>query len=756
MPGNLPVQSTSFVGREEQIAEIARLLPSARLLTLTGAGGCGKTRLALRVAARESPAYDDGAWFVDLAAVADGESLPQAAAAALGVREVPGQAIVETVLDHLRDRSILLVLDNCEHVVNAAAQLADGMLRTCPRVRILATSREPLRVGGEVTWRVPSLSLPASGASLADAMRSEAARLFVERAQAAVPDLTLAAADLPALEEICRRLDGIPLAIELAAASVRAFSLSDIAVRLDDRFRLLTGGSRTAMPRQQTLRATVDWSYALLSEPERAVLRRLSVFAGGWTLDAAEAVAGVGVLDLPGLLASLIEKSTVVADRHAGAMRYRLLETIRQYARERLREAGEERRTRERHLAYFLALAEQAELKLRGPEASAAFERLEQEHDNLRLALEGALQWDPEAVIELAAALAWFWWDGSHHAEGRRWLARVLAANPAPAAARMKALHGAAWLAHHQRDSAEARAEFEESLAIARQLGDRWTEAWVLHGLARVAYFENDSSTARSLGLQSLAIAQDVGDDWLVSWALHVLGLAAYIAGDYPTARDYYERSLRIRRELGFQEGIGIVLSLLGLVAIREGHMAEAEALLREGQLAMRPVTGPWSAAMLLSIFAVIAGRHGQPLRAVRLGAAASVTAERHQTPLIPLFEPLLAEGLESAKAALGQAAYEQAWAAGRALSVDDAIAEALNVGGEARSGPPDAPFGSLTPSERQVLRLLAGGRTTREIAQQLVVAVSTVDRHITHIYGKLGVRNRAEATALALSRGLA
>jgi non-specific serine/threonine protein kinase len=583
----------------------------------------------------------------------------------------------------------------------------------------------------------------------------ESVRLFIDRAQAATPGFAVTPANAPALREVCRRLDGIPLAIELAAARMRVFSVEQIATRLDDRFRLLAAGPRTAMPRQQTLRATVDWSYALLSEPERALLRRLSVFAGGWTFDAAEAVtasAGIQAYAVLDLLAALVDKSLVLAEPQRGAVRYRLLETMRQYARERLHEAGEAEAARDRHLAYFLGLAEEAEPKLRGPEARAVMDRLEEEHANLRLAIEWALHTGGDAALRLSGALGWFWWGRAYHTEGRRWLACALTTNPDRTAARMKALHGAGWLAHHQRDADEARALLAESLAIARELDDRWTMAWALHALGRVAYFENDPATTRSLGQDSLAVAEALGDGWLVAWALQLLGLAAYIEADDATARAHYERSLAIRRELGFEEGIGVLLCLLGLVAVREGDLAEALALHREALITVHGLLGPWGLCMPLAGVSRIAAGRGQPARAARLGAAARALSESYHTPLIPLFEPPLAEGLDLARQALGQAAYAQALGEGRAMSLDQAIAEALAV----HSGPAAArPPRSLTETELQVLRLLAGGRTTKEIAAELVVAVSTVDRHITHIYDKLGVRNRAEATAVALTSGL-
>ena len=776
-PGNLPLQLTSFVGRETAIAEVKRLLDTTRLLTLTGAGGCGKSRLALRVGEEARRAYADGAWLVELAALSDPTLIPQTVVSALGLREAAGRPPLDLLTNYLRGRSLLLILDNCEHLAAACAELAETLLRACPGPTILATSRHVLGVPGETAWRVPSLAVPdlQSPPTLEHLTHYEAVRLFVDRATAAQPGLRVTPQNAPAIARICHQLDGMPLAIELAAARARVFAVEQIAARLDDRFRLLTTGPRTALPRQQSLRATIDWSYDLLSEPERALLCRLSVFAGGWTLEAAEVVAmgdGVQPYAVLDLLAGLVDKSLVIAEERRGAVRYRLLETIRQYARDRLQAAGEAAGARDRQLAYFLALAEEAEPRLRGAESQTFLERLEEEHANLRAALEWAMA-SPEggeAALRLSGALAWFWWLRSYHDEGLRWLERALTGAPEASAARMKALHGAGYLAHHRRDSALARALFGESLAIARSLDDRWTVAWVLHSLGRVAYYDDDPAAARALGEESLAVAEAVGDRWLIAWPLHLLGLAAHIAADYPTARDFYSRSLAIRRELGYREGIGILLHLLGVVAVREGDLGRARTLFREGLAAAQAVHGPWGLAMPLAGFAYLAAALGQPRRAMRLGAAAAAISESSHSPLVPLFDALLREGLEAARAALDDEAYAAAWAEGRAMPLEESIAEAFAV----EAGPPamlpvsprmpptaaahprkDGPFGELTPAELQVLRLLSRGRTTKEIAAELVVAVSTVDRHLTHIYGKLGVRNRAEATAFSLQHGL-
>lgn len=740
---NLPLQRTSFVGREREVDEVKGLLATTQLLTLTGAGGCGKTRLAVQVAREVAGEYPDGTWFVELAALVDPTHVVHTVAAALGLLEVPGRALTEGLIEFLVGKTLLLVLDNCEHVVDAAARLADAMLLASAQLGILATSREPLGCVGETTWRVPSLS------------RAESVRLFTERARAARPELNLADGDTPPLAEICRRLDGIPLALELAAARVRVFSVEQIAARLDDRFRLLSGGPRTAMPRQQTLQAAVDWSYGLLSEPERAVLRRLSVFAGGWTFEAAEAVVagdGVQTYAVLELMAHLVDKSLVLAEEQHGSVRYRLLETIRQFAFGRLEEAAETTRARERHVAYFLELAERAEPMMRSRDALEWVDRLDAEHDNLRTALAWSLEQDGAAALRLSGALGWFWWSRSNHTEGRRWLAQALNATSERTHARAKALHGAGWLAHHQRDLREARNLFDESLSIAREQGDRWTIAWALHGLGRVAYFENDPVGTRTLARESLIVAEEIGDAWLIAFALHLLGIAAYIEGDYATSRQYYERSLAMRREMGYQEGISILLSLLGIVAVREQQFARAHALFSEALGAMRGLMSEWGMSVNVATFAGLAGAQGQLIEAVRLAGASAALREAWQTPLIPLIESVMNEGLERARQVLDPATFAAAWAEGQAMSLEQSLAAALNlkVASTEQFNP-----GGLSATEALVLRLLASGRTTKEIAAELVIATSTADRHITHIYTKLGVRNRAEAVVLALKYGV-
>lgn len=792
LPTNLPVQVTSFVGRRYEIGELARLLGRTRILTLTGAGGVGKTRLALQTAGTVLEHYPDGVWLVELASISDPSLVTRETAASLGVQEQRGRPMIDALVDDLRPTRTLLLLDNCEHLIGACADLADALVRACPEVQILATSREPLGIDGETDWRVPSLAVPDPSRlpPLDRLARYEGVQLFVERAMAAVPSFLLTDEEAAPVARICERLDGIPLAIELAAARMKALSASQIAGRLDDLFRLLTVGSRTALPRQQTLRATLDWSYDLLSETERRLFARLSVFAGGWTLEAAEAVCGgwkdeepapapnaqsptpSDVLDL---LAHLVDKSLVVAERTGGEVRYRLLEPMRQYAAEKLQAFGDELVLRTRHLAWFRTFATRADDSLRGPGIGVWLDRLETEHDNLRAALDWRSP-DPsgaDAALELGGALAWFWWLREYLPEGRERLTRALA-RPSPSpAARMRALAGAAWLAHFHRNPAAALAHGEESLSIARKLGDSRAVAWALHLLGRVHYFDGDAAAARALAEESLVVARQVGDPWLVAWPIHLLGLAAHVEGDYVEAMARYGESLSIRRAIG-DEGNALVLGqLLGLAAHRAGDHAKAlahyaQSLQRTSDLGLR-----YHVYNILAEISALAADHDQPERAVWLAAAASRRSEVVGVLPIPLIQEVLDEGLERARRSLGPETFAAAWARGAAMPQDTAIGEALALVdslagppgpsqppaidgpsvGEAASSPKGSP--SLSPREVEVLRLMAVGRTSKEIAAELVIAVPTVDRHITHIYAKIGARRRTDATAYALKHRL-
>ena len=433
-PNNLPAPLSTFVGRERELREMAKLLEADRLVTLTGPAGSGKTRLAVEMAARSLASHADGSWFVDLAPIVDPGLVPQTAATAVGVIEQPPRSLVDTLLDHLRGRECILVVDNCEHLLEASAALIEALLQACPTLWVLATSRQPLGVPGEVVWRVPPLSMPPEGVpngSIEVLMSYEAPRLFVDRARALVTDHRFVDADAPALNQICLRLDGIPLAIELAAACTPTLSVQQIAERLDDRFRLLTQGSRTAQARHQTLLAAVEWSHDLLSPAEKTLLRRLSVLAGGWTLEAAEEVCSGGSLHRTSvleLLRGLVDQSLVVSHTSGSQARYRCLETIRHFARDRLVEAGEETALRNAHLAWAVAMAGRAEPELIGADQETWFDLLDPEVGNVRVALDWACtRGKAEEALRLSSSLTLFWHVRGHYAEGRRWFETVLA-----------------------------------------------------------------------------------------------------------------------------------------------------------------------------------------------------------------------------------------------------------------------------------------------------------------------------------------
>jgi len=637
LPSRLPRPLTALVGREQETREIKARLGTARLATLTGTGGVGKTRLAIQVAEEVAGDFPDGTYFVDFAPLSDPVLVPQTVASVLDVSEEPGRSLTDTLTDFLHARRLLLVLDNCEHLLGACARLAFDLLQRSPHLKILATSRQPLGLTGEVAWRVPSLSCPDFGLGegrskmerdpVSLLMEYDAVRLFVERAVAAMPVFRLIPQNAPAVAQVCRQLDGIPLAIELAAARLRALSIEQLAARLDDRFRLLTGGSRTALPRQQTLRALIDWSYDLLDEPERALLRRLSVFAGGWTLEAAEAVAGDGAIGLLGspspdtldLLTSLVDRSLVQFEAQDGEGRYRLLETIRQYARERLREAGEEGAARARHGDYYLALAEEAEPHLIGAEQAAWLDRLEREHDNLRAAMDFGFAPLSTAIengdvgLRFVGALWRFWSVRGHVGEGRERAASVLARpeNQAPTGARAKALNAAANLAQDQGDYVEARARCEEALAIRRALEDRQGVAGCLNGLGLIATDQGEYARARSLHEEALAIRREEGDRWGVAGSLNNLGNVAQLQGDFETARPLYEESLAIFREMGDRRGTAITLNSLGLVAHALGDYAGARAAFEESLSIFREVGDRYLVAWLLNALGLVVYSQG-------------------------------------------------------------------------------------------------------------------------------------------------
>jgi predicted ATPase/class 3 adenylate cyclase/Tfp pilus assembly protein PilF len=589
-PNNLPQEATSFIGREKELVELKLLLTRNRILTLTGSGGCGKTRLCLHVAADSLERFPDGAWLVELAPLSDPGLVPQAVAMVLGLKEAPGKSISETLTEHLKNKRLLLLLDNCEHLLDGCATLSDALVRQCPYMTILASSREALGIGGEQAYRVPSLSLPdPRRAQTPDSVAAfEAVELFTDRAVLARPDFQVTHHNASTLASICYRLDGIPLAIELAAARVRSLPLEVINNKLDERFRLLTGGSRTALPRQQTLRSLIDWSYDLLHEPEKRLLQRLSVFAGGWTLAAAERICtgeGVEEPDALDLLTSLVDKSLVMAEENNGDYRYRLLETVRQYAREELLKSGRGDAVRERHRDYFLELAEAAEAQIRGAQQAEWLRRLEQEHENLRAGLDWGLgEAEPGGSLRLCGALQRFWITRGHFAEGREACARVLrmAGTEKLPQERAKVLNGAGTLAYHQSDVPAAAALLEECLTIERQLGNQRRVATLLGNLGLVAYEQGDFVSTRARHEESLAIMRELGNQSGIAAALNNLAGVAHHEGDFTSARSLLEQALSIKRELGDRERIANSLGNLANVALDQGDFSSARALYAE------------------------------------------------------------------------------------------------------------------------------------------------------------------------------
>jgi predicted ATPase/class 3 adenylate cyclase len=678
---NLPSQLTSFVGRQEEIAEVGRHLGSSRLLTLLGPGGVGKTRLSLQVAADAIDTYRDGVWLVEFAALVDPRLVTQQVAAALGVREEVGRPLVDTLLQFTRSKQLLLLLDNCEHLRDACAENAAQLLGASPEVRILATSQQKLGLPDETVWTVPPLRVPDLKADTAGQLgRFESVRLFVDRASSVQASFRINDRNGGAIAQICRQLDGIPLAIELAAARVNVLSVDQLASRLQDRFHVLTRGSRTALPRQQTLRAVIDWSYGLLNADEGTLFRRLAVFSGGWSADAAPAVCAWNDLsqaDIGQLLTGLADKSLTVSERTRDDMRrHRMLESLRAYAWERLSESGEAEQSRRRHADFFLALTEKAEPELTGPQQRTWLETLDAEHDNVR----AALRWsetssESDLGWRIGGAMWRYWSVRGLFSEGRARLAALLSRTHERSAAQAKALHGAGVLATQTGDYAGARAAYEESLAIRREIGDRAGAANTLSNLGIVARWLDDLSSARELYEESLAIRRELDDKWGIATSLNLLGLLTHYQSDYPTARRLLEESLAIRRVLGDKWTIGNSLNNLGLVVLDQGDLIVARSLYEESLAVYRELGDRWAIAFLLEAFAGLAAADDLPERALVTAGAAEALREAIGSPLSPADRGTLKRRLEPARLALTGDQQAECWSRGRAMTLEQAIA---------------------------------------------------------------------------------
>ncbi len=763
-------------------------------MTLTGVGGVGKTRLALEVVSGLRRRFRDSIWLVDLASLGDGALVARTIASRLGLREQVGRPLEETLIGYLKPGRALLLLDNCEHLVETCAGLAESLLRACPLLTILATSRESFEVPGERVYQVPPLALPepnllarvAGTDGITDELaRCEAITLFLDRAMAAVPAFRLNERNAPAVVHVCQYLDGLPLAIELAAARIKTFSVDQIAERLVEWFWLLTGGSRTTLPRHRTLQALVDWSYDLLSESEQKLLRTLSVFAGGFTAEAAEAVrapgAGDGASDpslspIPHppapspvleLLSALLDKSLVVVEERDGQARYRLLETIRQYGVMKLRGAGEEASIRRRHAAFFAGLAHHAGRELFGPDQRAWFDRFDVEHDNIRAALDWfrvALERGEESMgegaLEVSAALGWFWIARGYYSEGRRRLLELvtLSGPSVRTPGRVDALHHASACCYILGDHAPIRGLLDEAVCLGRELGYAKGTAMALKGLAVLAQEEGDSQRAQSLFDEGLAVARAAGDSvgtyLLLIWRADL----DRARGLFDHAAELLEESLQLSRAQGDRWWMGHALARLAHLALLRGDYARATALGQEGLSQRWEFNDRQGAAWNLELLAWVAGAWGRAERATRLLGAAEAARERTGARLLPQEQDGHDRTLAMARAALGEHAFAAAWAEGHARPPERAVAYALGAGEATvapnRSGTDRARDG-LTGREREVAALVARGYSNRQIADDLVVARGTVANHVAHILDKLGFHSRAQIAGWTVEQGL-
>jgi len=800
VPHNLNPPLTPLIGRERELQQIATALGAHRLVTLAGTGGVGKTRLARAEAEQLLTNYPDGVWMVELSRLSSADIIPLTIAGALGVTLASTDDDLEALSEVLQARRLLLVLDNCEHLIDACARCVERLLQRCPHLTTLTTSREPLRVAGEVVLRVQALGLPAS-LELDAIAGTSAVQLFLDRARLVEPEFSMTPGNAPAIASICRAVDGLPLAIELAAARVAMFSVEQLAERLRDPLPVLTGGGRTVEPRQQTLQATLDWSFDLLDLPEQLLLVRLSVFAGGWTLEAAEQVCAddaVAKRDVLSLLAQLVDKSLVDVRAGDEAVRYHLLETVRQYAWERLAKTGDAKRLGERHAAHFLALAEAAEPELAGARQHAWLERLERDHDNLRAALEWAAERERfEVEARLCAALWRFWGYRSHIIEGERRLAHALAQTAEGEVGthlRARLLHGAGALASDRGDLERSASLSRQALALLEEVGDRPRAATTLHILGIVASFHNDYAEAARRYEQSLHIREQLDDTLGIAASLQALGNVAREQGDLARSNALLERSLALQREIRNTRGVAFALISLGVNALDAGDYEHAVTYSAESLELFEALGDKARAAIVLNNlgyathfqgdYQQAARFHARCLRmaqetgdqravaygfegvatavalqgagvqgarlAARLYGAADTLRVALDIPLPPADYALNERSIIAARNTLGETAFAAAWAEGEALELEQAIEEAAAADSTPTQPNADTSAPLISRREREVIALLAEGCTNRQIAAELGLAPRTVDTHVGNILRKLGLSTRQEVAAWA------
>ena len=759
-PAGLPAPLTGFVGRERELAEIARLVAAHRLVTLVGAGGVGKTRAAIEVAVGVRAIFADGVSLVDLSALPDPALLPDAVATALGVEDRAGVDLEQRLVRVLRPQRRLMLLDNCEILRTACAAMAGRLLAACPGVTVLATSRESLAVPGEVTWRVPSLTFPwPDNMPALDELNSfEAVALFLARASAARPGLVIGARDVAAVAAICFHLDGIPLALELAAARAGALSLDDIARRLTGRFELLAR-SGTGPARHQTLRASVDWSCQLLDPPGRTLFSRLAIFTGGWSLDAAEAICAGGPVapdDVAGLLATLVDKSLVQADQSGeGNHRYRLLETIRVFARELLAGSGELADLRARHGEYFARLIERSAPVLLGPDQARWARRLDLESENLR----AARQWcsaDPARAalgLRLAAGLWEYWHIRGRLEEGARWLEDALDRADGPVEARAAALNGLGVIVSLRGEHVRGSQLFRQSVECYRQAGDLPGQARAWTHLGNALTILGDPAGAEHAFSSGLALARQSGDQWYEAFALYLSGWAATMHDNLGRAKSRLEASAELFGKLGDRRGVGYCLVILADCMLRESQPAGAVAMLREGISIFEALPERWGLLYGAGLLAAACAGLGDWAQVAAILGVVESMSERIGGQLFPHIQAEIAALAEAAAAGLGPA-FGSRRGQGRVIGRSDQITAALWPGPEHEPPPAYGPILPLTRREREVAELIAQGLTNRQIGGRLFIAERTVDTHVSRMLAKLGCSSRAQVAAIVAAGG--
>ena len=758
--GRLPLELTSFVGRRHELTEAKNLLTGSRLVTLTGIGGVGKTRLAMRVASAVQREYADGVRLVELGDLREESSLVDAIAGAVGVRDHSARPLREVLIEFLSAREVLLILDNCEHMVDAVAELAGPLLYTCSRLRILATSREPLGLGGEVVLRVPPLAVPdpERRPSLRGLPKYDAVSLFVERGAAAVPGFALTEGNAAAVAGICHRLDGLPLPIELAAARLRAMSPEQILERLTDRYALLTRGSRGAPTRQQTLRLCIDWSFELCTAGEQLVWGRVAVFAGSFELDAAERVCGAALDpgELLDTLTSLVEKSILIREEYGSVVQFRMLETLREYGFEKLEQTGEAVALRRRHRDWYEALALDAEAEWISARQLDWIARLKREQPNLREALEFSVDDDPAAGLRTAAALYVFWASQGLYNEGRRWTDQLLARQSGPPTLdRVKALYCDSVMADVQGDFEASAALVEEGRVLTAQTGDSMMRALVDDADGMLALYIGDLPRAYSYLAAAVAEFSGRGYRTLEIGALCPLGLAFGLSGMTEESIECHERVLAITEAFGEKMYRSLSLWALAIAVWRQGDSDRAVRLLEQSLELTRQVHSPRVAASCLEALAwIVCGLRDEPRVAVLMGAAEGLARSVGSSAVV--FSDLLGyhqECDQRSRRKIGDKAFGAAHRKGEQLGFDAAIAYALHEQEAGTSTPATDASVRLTKRERQVADLIAEGLTNQAIADRLVISPRTAQGHVEHILAKLGFTSRTQVAAWVVVR---